>query len=293
MKLAFLILAHKNPNQLTKLVDYLLLNECVVLIHIDKKSIAEFEDFISKYKHTHNLKIYSEYKVYWGSYNQIRATLFLLSQSVKNFQFDYVSLVSAQDLPIKKLEAFKNYLKQSNDKDFVSYFKVSESNTWADNGGLDRMRLYWITNYNSNFKFIFSKVNVIIHKLQHAFNWYRPLKLELYGGSNWFTISFKSAKAVDEYVANRSDVVNSFKNTKSADEIVLGSLMMEAGCGKNIENNYLRYVDWQTGPESPRTFRINDFDRLNALENVFLARKFDEKTDNLVIEKIYQEILYK
>ena len=291
MKLAFLILAHKNPAQLMKLTDYLLENESVVLIHIDKKNVRDFQEFNTKYGGNKNVKIYSEYKVYWGSFNQIRATFYLLNQALNNFSFDYVSLISGQDLPLRTLKEFKYFLKLNEGKDFVNVFKVEANNSWSDHGGLDRMRLFWITDYSQNLKFLFSKVNLIIHKIQHAFKWYRKIAIELYGGANWFTLSFKTAKFVDEYIIKNNEFIKLFKNTRCADEIIMATILMNSVCKEKVEDNYLRYVDWQTGPESPRILRAIDFDRLSSLKNVFFARKFDEKIDNVIVEKIYSEIL--
>src|SRR6476661_1477998 len=99
MNLAFLILAHKNPEQLQMLVDYFYKNKCAVFIHIDNKSADLFSDFIQRNSKKENVFVYTKYKVYWGGYSQIKATFFLLDQALKNSPFDFVSLLSGQDAP--------------------------------------------------------------------------------------------------------------------------------------------------------------------------------------------------
>ncbi len=51
----------------------------------------------------------------------------------------------------------------------------------------------------------------------------------------------------------------------------------------------MRYVDWDSGPEYPRTLRINDYEKVMETKNLF-ARKFDETVDMEIIDKIYKAI---
>ena len=46
----------------------------------------------------------------------------------------------------------------------------------------------------------------------------------------------------------------------------------------------MRYIDWDRG--NPYVFRIDDYDALMKSDCMF-ARKFDEKIDKEIIEKIY------
>jgi hypothetical protein len=60
--------------------------------------------------------------------------------------------------------------------------------------------------------------------------------------------------------------------------------------GVKIESNNLRYIDWgneRTG--HPRILCMSDYDKI-MYSNALFARKFDESTDNEVIEKIYTAI---
>lgn len=291
MKHAFLILAHKNPEQLGRLVTYLVDKDCHVLIHIDQKSISEFNDFREKFVSDDRIRIYSEYKVYWGSFNQIRASHLLLEESLKHFKFDYVHLISGQDLLIKKMDQLNDFLVQGNGQDFVHVFNSENSNSWSGDGGTERMRLFWITDYSDSFKFFFSKLNVLIHFFQRTFKFYRKISFKMNGGTNWYSLSRTTSEGVVSYVKKNPEFLGRFKNTRCADEIFLASILMNAGLEKKVNSNYLRYIDWQTGPEYPRTFRKEDFERLKSVQNVFFARKFDEKTDNFIIDKVYKELL--
>ncbi|MCE3228429.1 MAG: hypothetical protein K0S32_2980 [Bacteroidetes bacterium] len=287
MKLAFLILAHKNPKQLQKLTDYLLSEGCRVFIHIDKKSSMGFSDFITSNKSKKDLEIYAEYPVYWGSFNQIEATFFLLKKALLHSDVDYLSLISGQDLPVKPMSELKEFLSKTN-KEYFTFSKLPNAG-FEDKGGLDRYRLYWVTDFNENQKWFYAKWNVFLHALQNAFRFYRSVNVQLYGGANWFTISRRAAEYADDFITKNNSFYLRFRNTRCADEIILQTILMSSPLASSVENNSLREVDWKTGPEYPRTFRMEDYNRLTNSSG-FFARKFDENIDNAIIDKIYSYI---
>ena len=58
-----------------------------------------------------------------------------------------------------------------------------------------------------------------------------------------------------------------------------------------MENKCLRYVDWSSGPEFPRTMRVDDYDKIRNSDCLF-ARKFNRDVDRVIIDKIYKDIGY-
>ena len=78
MKIAFIILIHEYNEQQKKLIKHLS-KDFDVYVHIDKKLNINIEDIDYK-----NVFAFKEYKVYWGSFNQICATLLLYKEANKN-----------------------------------------------------------------------------------------------------------------------------------------------------------------------------------------------------------------
>ena len=78
-KICFLILAHKNQNQLMRLINHLK-NDFDIYIHIDKNSNINFKSF-------DNVRIYKKINVHYAEFSQITATLFLIIFSSKIFAF--------------------------------------------------------------------------------------------------------------------------------------------------------------------------------------------------------------
>ena len=99
---AYLIIAHKNLEQLKKLLKLLDYSKNDLYIHIDKKAekeIIEF-DFSKCCKYSKVYKFF-EYSVNWGSENVINCELFLLKKANENKKYEYYHLISGADLPLK------------------------------------------------------------------------------------------------------------------------------------------------------------------------------------------------
>ena len=289
MNLAFLILAHKNPEQLQMLVDYLHKNGSSVFVHIDKKSAGDFALFMEANKEKKNVFIYSRYKVYWGGYSQIRATFFLLEQAIKNYPFDFVSLLSGQDAPVQPLSAFEDFLKGHRNSAFLHWHKVPAADIWIDNGGLDRIQYFWITAFPKSLGFLFNRLLVVIHAIQKRMKILKKFDLPLFGGANWFVLNKEMAVYADRYVKEHPGFMRKFRNTRCADEIIMQTILLNSPYRDDIINDAMRFIDWESGPEYPRIFRSEDTSRLSKTK-YFFARKFDIDVDVKVLENLYSSL---
>ena len=103
MKIAYIMLCHKNAEQVNTLVNELLKNDADVYIHLDLKS--NIRDEIIKNERVIILDEKECYSVSWGGNDMIKATLSLLNKvKQSNKKYDYVCLVSGQDFPIVSTE---------------------------------------------------------------------------------------------------------------------------------------------------------------------------------------------
>jgi hypothetical protein len=92
IRIAVMMLVHKNENQVNRLINHLS-KGFDVYIHIDKRSSLKIYT-------QENIFVYKKYKTYWGSFNQIIATLYLLKKAHRK-KYDRYILISGQELPIK------------------------------------------------------------------------------------------------------------------------------------------------------------------------------------------------
>jgi hypothetical protein len=288
LKIAILILVHRLPAQAIRLIQTLLHDKDItVFVHVDLKSPEVFDSLYSEFSGNANVVFTPlRCRVYWGSYNQIRATLELMKTARAHQDFDYYSLVSGQDLPIKPLHELKDYLKKNSGKEFIVHFKLPDPGNWGGNGGLDRLQLYWLDAKIPRYSFTYRRINDFIHKIQKRFNFKRKLKYELYGGFNWFTLSGIAVSYILNYLNEDKRYLKRYKFTSCADEIFIQTILMNSPLKENVVNADLRYINWASGPEYPKIMRMDDFETLINSQDKFFARKFDPAKDERVIDQI-------
>ena len=83
MKITYLILAHRYPEQLYRLVDRLNCSGVNFLIHIDKKVEDKiFEQITNKLEPLGNVFFIKRYKCFWGGFGIVQATYQGLQESL-------------------------------------------------------------------------------------------------------------------------------------------------------------------------------------------------------------------
>ncbi|KYC41555.1 hypothetical protein WA1_16010 [Scytonema hofmannii PCC 7110] len=284
MRIAYIILAHKNPTQLTRLI--LRLNnashEAFFFIHIDGNTKPEvYNQFIEKLKHFSNIYFLKRYKTHWGDFNIVNATLEGIQQIFKlHLNFDYSVLLSGQDYPIKPVNEFKKFLKDNQGKEFIDFFSLYSKNKWVKELGhypaLKRINVW-------HFRFRGNHFHI---PLKRKF----PYGFEPYGGSQWWCLSKECLNYINQFVQSNSQFVNYFKYTYVPDEIFFQTIILNSQFKDRTINNNYRYIDWSKhNPTPPGILEEDDFDKLFKASH-FFARKFDivinSKILNLIDEKI-------
>jgi hypothetical protein len=284
MKIAILITAYKNEKQLNWLVEHLS-KDFDVYVHIDKRSSISV-------KESERVHLYKKYKSYWGSYNTVLAVLFLLSEASKKNYDRYVQ-ITGQDLPIKSNKQIIEFFTNHKDSEFIESFKIP-SDAWK-NGGLDRVTRYWGIEPSKlagfeRFTGTISKLCLrMIYKLPISFLFTRTINFQFYGGSNYMDLTGNCINKILEFLNGNKNYLNRFKHTCIPEEIFFQTTIKQVEPETVLENKVLRYIDWKTGPDFPRTFTLEDYQRIVDSEYLF-ARKFDNNKDSEIIEKIYKNI---
>jgi hypothetical protein len=137
MKKAYIIMAHKAPQQLYRLIDRLNDGDSEFFIHIDKT--AEFTQFNSIKEFGDIVHFIERVNSKWGGFGSVQASLNGLKavrDSSKNF--DQVLLLSGQDYPIKSNAYINEFFASSPYSLFVDYFPIPNYKKWpgGDRGGL-------------------------------------------------------------------------------------------------------------------------------------------------------------
>lgn len=270
------MLVHKNENQVNRLIKHLS-KDFDVYVHIDKNSSINIEA-------QNNIFIYKKYKIYWGSFNIIMATLCLLREAHRK-GYDRYILISGQDLPIKTNKEIKDSF-QNNYSEYLYIIKIPNEDGWPNMKR--RLLSYRIECRSEEAK---NKISYRIkRKIFHIYSKIKPRKLDydFYGGWQWTNYTRNCVEKIFEYLKKDKKYIKRYKWTSCADEIFFQTIIHQID-GIDIKNDYLRYIVWENGQDHPQTLRICDYENIIESGNLF-ARKFDETIDNEIIDKIYKRI---
>ena len=297
---AYLIMAHKNLEQIKKLMKLLDYSENDIYIHIDAKAddTIRFFDYASCCTKSKVIQS-SIFKSAWGSYSLIECELFLLKQATENRKYDYYHLISGMDLPLKDQSEIHRFFERNSGKQFVHFSGKNSKNEYSIKR---RVKYYWATNYYNSLSFIdfrlIRKIDCFQIRLQELFhiNRLKNNDLVFYHGSQGFSIT---DELVRELLKKKKYIEKVYKNTNCCDELVIQTFIANNDkwfsklYDSRMDDNYcanVRKIDWSRG--GPYVWTEKDFNELID-SNCMFARKFDEKVDPKIIELLYERILLK
>ncbi|MFP5040552.1 beta-1,6-N-acetylglucosaminyltransferase [Parasediminibacterium sp. JCM 36343] len=278
MKIAHLILAHGEPEQLKRLIERLYHPDADFFIHLDLKTdIAPFRAF----KEMGQVYFVApRIKIYWGGYSMVEATLNgFESILAKGKTYDYINLLSGQDYPLKDIHDIHQFLKENPGKVFTEFLLVNTE--WKE--AKRRVRRYFFT--NDPFPGSYFLENLVSFLLPAR---KMPEKMEPVGKSQWFTMSSLHANYILEYLLDYPHVINFFKYTWGSDELFFQTLLYNSDYRSDMVNDNLRFIDWSEGKASPKTFTLDDAERLQKSGKLF-GRKFNSKVDSKILDYLDEQ----
>lgn len=294
-KHAYLIMAFSEYEQLKMLIETLDYPGNDIYVHIDKRSPDVSADYLQGDVRYSNIKIFRDFKIFWGHYSQTACELFLLEQAL-NKEYDYIHLLSGADLPLCGQQEIHHFFDENKGKEFVRYWGASfpkNSEPWIKY--YHPLQKYLRISKNKAFNQSIEKIEKILIKLQELLgvNRLKNTDCQFQKGANWFSITGEFAK----YVVGRKPWIESvFMNTRSSDEVFLQTVLCNSEYDVNrFEKTYetdgltgIRYIDWKRG--KPYTFKIQDYQELISCGFLF-ARKFSISKDRRIVEKLHDHIL--
>jgi hypothetical protein len=307
----YLILSHANPPQVVRLVNRLLRDNGAghVVVHhdyrrshLDASALARGADVLS---HTQGIT--------WGSFELVLATLRSLAWIEENLEYKWLVFISGQDYPLRPLPEIQEFLLQSDSDGFIAKPRPVEYRFRDDRGGRDSWSARYFYRYyrlpplrrtlSPTASKVLRNIEVFVRTRQpFVFLWpmaqgegmlvglrsaRHPFRdgFDCYCGSQWFTLSRRSVRAVLAFATDRPDILEYYRRTFIPDESFFNSLLMSRR-DLRIRLDSLRYVrmapPWYAHPE---TLRLVDFEPLTASGSHF-ARKFDTAVDTAILDAL-------
>lgn len=278
MRIAYLIMAHKNVNQVERLIRALSHKQFDFYIHLDKKENIEDYIYLSALPQVYFIK--KRMSVRWASYQFIQAIMQGLKEILQtSVEYSFISLLSGQDYPIKPPDTIFRFFLEQVGKSFLS-FEPLGSEWWRH--AITRVEQYHTTSLSFKGQYILQNiVNNILPKRKF------PLPYKLYGGSDgtWWTIGIDCATYLVDFMEEHVSLRLFCYFTWCPDEFLISTILMNSPFKDKIINDNYRYIDWSEGGANPKILTVVDIDNLINTHKLF-ARKFDLKHDKKIFDII-------
>ena len=301
MQKNYLILAHKNPLQLGRMIERLDDGASKFFIHLDAKT--PIEPFAACLEGAHIRFIEPRERCVWGDFSIVRATIHLMEAASKE-QGVFI-LMSGQDYPIQSQGYINAFLESNKGFDFIEIEPLEEK--WKPKMVKDKLEHYHILhseergNSNCYAPFahcsVFQKLRTLMHLLKGRLSVKNfrllcslPKRIapfeRQYAGSQFWAFSERTFYAVLNYIREHKAALEGYyKYTSSPDEIYFHSVLMNL-VAKDSTIKLKEQITYVNYFRKNNVFVSEDFDKLTSEKGKLFARKFDTDIDIEILNKL-------
>ena len=285
MRIAHIIMAYKDPEQIERLVKNMAHPDFDFYVHIDTKfDIAPFA-YLKSIERVYLIE--NRVKVTWAGYSFTKGVLNCISEIFETGRsYDYINSMSGQDYPIKPADAFYRFIEERKGKNFFAIEKFG-SGWWQD--AENRISKYHMTDFDFKGRYLIqSLLNKILPRRKF------PYGYTLFGSnrSTWWTITRECADYLVRFMETHPRMRRFAKLTWAPDEFLIPTIIMNSPFKDTVIPDNYRYFDWSRGGANPKILTVEDFAPI-AASAYFLARKFDIKVDTQILDMIDRQLLTK
>lgn len=277
------VLAHREPQQLTRTLTVLNHHRIRLYVHVDRAApLGGFESDLASIPS--RIRWLPRRRTPWGSLGLVDATL----DGVAAARADgcrYVLLISGEDVPLRPASDIVDFAAAAGERSFVEHWPLPTCRWPYD--GRARTDFYTYSVFGRRETCIPAGIDTshlsargrLLNTMLRVPTSVRPQRhfpeyLRAFGGSQWINLSAIAADTVLAFVAAHPDYHRYHKHTQIPDELFVQSIILgsEAGAACPVVNNDLRFADWPHDESHPRCLTLDDLPALEAASDLF-ARK--------------------
>lgn len=305
-KHAYLIMAYNNWHQLATLLSLLDDSRNDIYIHIDAKAGEYPQQSLIDAVHESSIYFIPRKKVYWADYSQADVEMDLMQNAINTGgHYRYYHLMSGMCLPLKTQNEIHAFFANET-REFIA-MRI-DGGTYVEK----HARYYHPFLHNSVYRRCkpLKALDRGVMYVQRILGLKRKFGLDLTisTGWQWFSITDDFCRYV---LSQRAFIQKMFSYVLDVDEKFMGTMVNKLGChdriyhispqdGTNVDYmiGSLRLVDFDKPVPQPYTWGRDkdstqkDFETLINSGYMF-ARKFDERVNNDIIQKIVQYLTEK
>ena len=220
--LAFLVLAHDDPDHLRRLCR--MLSPHPVYVHLDAKA-GSVERFTNGLPANARL-IDQRFPVWWAGFEMVEATLALIRQAMQNGGANHTVLLSGHCYPIKPIAALADMLAQEPDTDHIQLVPIQPGSTLVNMIGRHwRQRPFVPESWRNRCRYLARAddfLRRVRNRLARAVG--RRFSNEIapavpYQGSQWWALTHATLVRVCDFIDANPVLARAYRTTFAPDEM--------------------------------------------------------------------------
>ena len=297
MKVCYFIQAHKNPDQVYRLVK-------TIKSSSPSAQVLIGYDFTNSYLDMAPLQGLSDVNLIRGDFPVRRAEFSALQPYLnavnwlfdQESDFDWLAYISGQDYPVQPLSQVEKFLSETDYDGFIQYFNVfSNESLWNVEQGLKRYFYQYISLPKSTTG-LFKKLKRFKKYTKFQFDFWNGVRIGMpasqppfnrdficYGGNHRHFLSRKCIMFLRKFIADNPAFVNYYKKAFHPEESFVQTIL--ANNNKfNLCNDHKIYDDFRNTTDGhPKILTVEDYPKMTNSQYLF-ARKFEQ--DSKILDKL-------
>lgn len=277
-RIAFILLAHKEPDAVIRQARRLTATGDYVAIHYDARSKnADFAQITAELADNPSVVVARRrHKCGWGEWSLVAATLATVRAASDAFPLaTHFYLLSGDCMPIKSAQEAHGFL-DAEDCDYIESVDFY-SGGWIKTGiKEERLSRFHLFNERKNKTLFYSSIDL---QGRLGINRKPPADLRMMIGSQWWCLRRHSIEKVLEFCDTRPDAMRFFRHTWIPDETFFQTVIRHVVPGDEIRSRtptFLMFTDYGM----PVNFYNDHYDLLVSQDYMF-ARKISPEAKHL------------
>lgn len=275
MRVAHLIITYTNPAQTARMINRMQHPDFDFYIHVDAKFPIESHKEVAQIPNVYLIQ--NRVDVQWAAFSTIQAELNGLQEILNTGRsYDFISLMSGQDYPIKTAHYMQEFFEGKKGKLLLKYRAFSGE--WEE--GMNRVNRYHLTDFKFRGQYFLER---LINKLVKRTD--QPKGMKFYGSSMFWVISPEAAEYVLATVDRDPKMKRFFKFSWAPDEFLFQTILLNSPFASQVINENCHYYKHPPQTPSPKTFLLEDIDDILSSDRLY-ARKFDMNKEPKLLNEI-------
>lgn len=280
---AYVVLAHKTPRQVARLVKAVAGDDTRCYVHVDRRSPRSVHRGVRELLGERaDVRLLRPRRTAWGSAGLLLATLDGL-RAARQDGARTVMVLSAQDYPVRPPDEISAFLAAHDGTSFLEHQPLPRPD-WPPPGGLER--------YDARGVRLLGRT--LLRPDRRSTRWLPRRQVDVsplqpHHGGQFCCLSAAACDEVLSRLAEGSSLLRSFRAVQIPDETAIHTVLAGSSLASTVVDQVFVYADWIGNGDHPEDLRAEHLERLRTTAHLF-ARKFDLERQPELLDRVDVEL---